>query len=114
MLLGRVAARSRARASRIPGEQAASGPTSFIAGPGHISSHKEELRHLSHPPSSSASRPFVPPKSAGAVDIRARLAHCPRRHGGRTSEQARVRAFAATRLKSLSNVEKIAAILTGI
>src|SRR6266404_824995 len=25
-------------------------PTSFIAGPGHISSHREELRHLPHTP----------------------------------------------------------------
>jgi hypothetical protein len=30
---------SRTRASRSPGERAANGPTSFIAGPGHISSH---------------------------------------------------------------------------
>src|ERR1017187_4263108 len=31
---------SRARTSRSPGERAASGPTSFIAGSGHISSHR--------------------------------------------------------------------------
>jgi hypothetical protein len=43
---------SRARASRSHGERAASGPTSFIAGPGHISSHRGRARHLPHTPSS--------------------------------------------------------------
>src|ERR1017187_296803 len=59
---------SRARASRSPGERAASGPTSFIAGPGHISSHREELRHLPHTPSSSASRPRAGRRRALGLD----------------------------------------------
>src|ERR1039457_5971800 len=59
---------SRARVSRSPGERAASGPTSFIAGPGHISSHREELRHLPHTPSSSASRPRAGRRRALGLD----------------------------------------------
>src|SRR5437667_12749617 len=56
-----------ARARRSAGEGAASGPTSFIAGPGHISSH----RGRASAPASFAKQfgveaPSWPPKGAGS------------------------------------------------